>query len=993
VDIQYNQVTGQFEDELGNIYSASAASDAANRGDSSTIIGSSTTTAPRLTTNSSTTTGQSPSNSTFASGYSPVPIAGIYGAGGPGHVAKVQAKNNPRAAYEAIVAASAAIDTPGEFTKVLNDAYVALKTVEDLQLYRSLVWTAEQDARAKLDTLIRDGAEQKKIDFARDQYNDALKASEDFNRRLEDAQAASLEIQQEVSQNVPKGFARDFAAQNNKAPLAYTDTFADKAVDAGLAGIGSLAGGLYRGAHAVGSNLPVVGDFVGDAIEGVGEWFQTTPGVIAGTPTGVQGQWGSIPPWMPTSQVNVLGQIPGSATNVGTMTGTILDTINAVRNGQITLAEAIEEGGLTELATVLGVSDLALQAAALAGKTIQDVISEASNVTNSVAQQTQNQQPTTETDSDLDVEGGTTFGGFTADENLATQIIEGNVAAEEAAAAAKLLADQQAALAKATKVFEDAGGGAAGTAAVLEALEANGLTVKDLADQTGLSLAELNTFIGANTTAGTYSTTTGTGTDTTTTGTGTDTTTTGTGTDITTTGTGADTVTGGGGADTVTGGGGADTVTGGGGADTVVAGGGADTVVAGGGADTVVAGGGADTVVAGGGADTLTAADTLGTTEIIVGGTDALTAAADAAGATEIIVGGTDALTAADTLGATEIIVGGTEALTAANTLGATDITVGGTEALTAAADAAGATEITVGGTDTVVAGGGTDTLTAADTLGATEIIVGGTEALTAADADTGATEIIVGGTEVLTAAADAAGATEITVGGTDTVVAGGGTDTLTAADTLGATEITVGGTEALTAADADTGATEIIVGGTEVLTAAGEDELKKITLSEAPALAAGEDELKKITLSEAPALTAGADELTEISLNETPALTAGADELTEISLNETPALTAGEDEVPGLIEVLAFPDTPGQIISQGGMESVSTEKAGLAKINALYNPALSLEENLALLRRAEEEEEEEEEEDIVGRALYYGGGRVQSSNIVDRISSILGGY
>jgi hypothetical protein len=961
VDIQYNQVTGQFEDELGNIYSASAASDAANRGDSSTIIGSSTTTAPRLTTNSSTTTGQSPSNSTFASGYSPVPIAGIYGAGGPGHVAKVQAKNNPRAAYEAIVAASAAIDTPGEFTKVLNDAYVALKTVEDLQLYRSLVWTAEQDARAKLDTLIRDGAEQKKIDFARDQYNDALKASEDFNRRLEDAQAASLEIQQEVSQNVPKGFARDFAAQNNKAPLAYTDTFADKAVDAGLAGIGSLAGGLYRGAHAVGSNLPVVGDFVGDAIEGVGEWFQTTPGVIAGTPTGVQGQWGSIPPWMPTSQVNVLGQIPGSATNVGTMTGTILDTINAVRNGQITLAEAIEEGGLTELATVLGVSDLALQAAALAGKTIQDVISEASNVTNSVAQQTQNQQPTTETDSDLDVEGGTTFGGFTADENLATQIIEGNVAAEEAAAAAKLLADQQAALAKATKVFEDAGGGAAGTAAVLEALEANGLTVKDLADQTGLSLAELNTFIGANTTAGTDTTTTGTGTDTTTTGTGTDTTTTGTGTDttttgtgtdttttgtgtdttttgtgtdttttgtgtdITTTGTGADTVTGGGGADTVTGGGGADTVTGGGGADTVVAGGGADTVVAGGGADTVVAGGGADTVVAGGGADTLTAADTLGTTEIIVGGTDALTAAADAAGATEIIVGGTDALTAADTLGATEIIVGGTEALTAADTLGATEITVGGTEALTAAADAAGATEITVGGTDTVVAGGGTDTLTAADTLGATEIIVGGTEALTAADADTGATEIIVG--------------------------------------------------------------------GTEVLTAAGEDELKKITLSEAPALAAGEDELKKITLSEAPALTAGADELTEISLNETPALTAGADELTEISLNETPALTAGEDEVPGLIEVLAFPDTPGQIISQGGMESVSTEKAGLAKINALYNPALSLEENLALLRRAEEEEEEEEEEDIVGRALYYGGGRVQSSNIVDRISSILGGY
>ena len=420
-------------------------------------------------------------------------------------------------AYNAIVAASAAIDTPGEFTKILNDAYVALRTVEDLQLYRSLVWTAEQDARAKLGTLIdaagnpRDGADQKSINFATDQYNDAVKGSEDFNRRLEDAQAASLEIQQEVSQNVPKDFARAFATQNNKAPLAYTDTFVDKAVDASLSGIGSLAGGLYRGAHAVGSNLPVVGGYVGDAIEGAGEWFQTTPGVIAGSPSGVQGQWGPIPPWMPTGQVNVLGQIPGSATNVGTMTGTILDTINAVRNGQITLAEAIEKGGLTELATVLGVSDLVLQAAALAGKTIQDVISEASNVTNSVAQQTQNQQPTTEKDSDLDVEGGTTFDGFTTDENVATTIIKENAAEK---AAKKLLADQQAALAKATEVFDTAGGGAAGTTAVLEALEANGLTVQDLANQTGVSLADLNTFIGANTTVGTDTVVAGGGTDT-----------------------------------------------------------------------------------------------------------------------------------------------------------------------------------------------------------------------------------------------------------------------------------------------------------------------------------------------------------------------------------------------------------------------------------------------------------------------------------------------
>jgi hypothetical protein len=672
-------------------------------------------------------------------------IGGLYGLAGPGsyaNLARLGAEDEFRmkgvndataegqAAYDAIVAASAAIDTPGEFTKVLNDAYVALRAVEDLQLYRSLVWTAEQDARAKLDTLIRDGAEQKKIDFATDQYNDAVKGSEDFNRMLEDAQATSLAIQQEVSQNVPKDFAKDFAAQNNKSPLAYTDTFVDKAVDAGLAGIGSLAGGLYRGAHAVGSNLPVVGGYVGDAIEGAGEWFQTSPGVIAGSPTSVQGQWGPIPPWMPTSQVNVLGQIPGSATNVGTMTGTILDTLNAVRNGQITLSEAIEEGGLTELATVLGVSDLALQAAALAGKTLQDVISEANNVTNSVAQQTQNQQLTTENDSDLDTEGGTTFGGFTTDENLATTIINSGNAAEKAAAAEKLLTDQQAALAKATKVFDDAGGGTAGTAAVLKALEDNGLTVQDLSDQTGIPLTELNTFIGANTTVG------------------------------------ADTVVAGGGADTVVAGGGADTVVAGGGADTVVAGGGTDTVVAGGGADTVVAGGGADTVVAGGGTDTVVAG----------------------------------------------------------------------------------------GGTDTVVAGGGTDTVVAG--------------------------------------------------GGTDTVVAGGGTDTVVAG------------------------------GGTDIVVAGGENEL------------------------------------------------------TEVNLNEETTLTSGGTEVPGLSEVLALPETPEQIIGQGGMESVSTEKAGVADITAQYNPALSLAENMAILRGARSKEE-----DIVDSAIYYGGGMIQNTDMTDEINRLLRGY
>ena len=45
------------------------------------------------------------------------------------------------------------------------------------------------------------------------------------------------------------------------------------------------------------------------------------------------------------------------------------------------------------------------------------------------------------------------------------------------------------------KVFDDAGGGEAGKAAVLQALEDNDLTIADLSEQTGVSLAELETFL------------------------------------------------------------------------------------------------------------------------------------------------------------------------------------------------------------------------------------------------------------------------------------------------------------------------------------------------------------------------------------------------------------------------------------------------------------------------------------------------------------------
>ena len=79
---------------------------------------------------------------------------------------------------------------------------------------------------------------------------------------------------------------------------------------------------------------------------------------------------------------------------------------------------------------------------------------------------------------------------------------------------------------------------------------------------------------------------------------------------------------------------------------------------------------------------------------------------------------------------------------------------------------------------------------------------------------------------------------------------------------------------------------------------------------------------------------------------------------------------------------------TPEQIISQGSMETISTKKAGVADITALYNPALSLAENMALLKSGKAKEE-----DAVNSALMYGGGIVQPTDINAEMLRILGSH
>ena len=69
-------------------------------------------------------------------------------------------------------------------------------------------------------------------------------------------------------------------------------------------------------------------------------------------------------------------------------------------------------------------------------------------------------------------------------------------------------------------------------------------------------------------------------------------------------------------------------------------------------------------------------------------------------------------------------------------------------------------------------------------------------------------------------------------------------------------------------------------------------------------------------------------------------------------------------------------------------MRTISTEKAGVADIAALYNPALSLAENMAILRGGKAKEE-----DIVDSAIYYGGGMIQNTDMTDEINRLLRGY
>jgi len=142
-----------------------------------------------------------------------------------------------------------------------------------------------------------------------------------------------------------------------------------------LSGVGDVLGTGTKVLRDVASNVPVVGPYLGDAVEGTADWLKNTAGTLTVNPiTGtVQGFFGDIPPWMETQTVTQIGQIPGSQTTAGVSTGTLLDDIISVARGEQDVTDVFKDRG-GAIGAVAGIDPKIIAAAAAAGKTIKEYL-------------------------------------------------------------------------------------------------------------------------------------------------------------------------------------------------------------------------------------------------------------------------------------------------------------------------------------------------------------------------------------------------------------------------------------------------------------------------------------------------------------------------------------------------------------------------------------------------------------------------------------------
>jgi hypothetical protein len=263
------------------------------------------------------------------------------------------------------------------------------------------------------------------------------------------------------------------------------ETFGPTLAETVLEGVGDVLSAGTGAIANVAGNVPVVGGALQDTVEGLADFFKETKGTASVNPiTGqVTGTFGEIPPWMDKQTVTQIGTIPGSKTTAGVTTGTIVDDIISIGRGEQDIGDVLEDR-TGQVASTIGIDPKILAAATAAGKTVKDYLEDEAKAATLAPEA----DTTTETEVKpvaVDLSGG-------------ADTVEGEE--EDIVATLTEAEEKEKNLAIATQVFEDAGGGAAGTQAVLDALEENGLTTADLADLTGLGVTDINEFI--NTTLG-----------------------------------------------------------------------------------------------------------------------------------------------------------------------------------------------------------------------------------------------------------------------------------------------------------------------------------------------------------------------------------------------------------------------------------------------------------------------------------------------------------
>jgi hypothetical protein len=221
---------------------------------------------------------------------------------------------------------------------------------------------------------------------------------------------------------------------------AFGPTFAETALE----GVSNVLGAGTRGIYNVASNIPVVGGYLEDAIEGFAGWLKNTEGTVSANPITrqVSGVWGEIPPWVKTEALTKIGPIPNSKTTAGINSGTIIDDIISIGRGERDIGDVLEDRA-EQAASILGIDPKILAAAAAAGMSVKDYLEAQKPKQTTLGTTTEGETEAGVKPVAVDLGGGPNKEGG-EEEDIVDTLTEAQ--------------EKEKNLATATQVFEDAGG-------------------------------------------------------------------------------------------------------------------------------------------------------------------------------------------------------------------------------------------------------------------------------------------------------------------------------------------------------------------------------------------------------------------------------------------------------------------------------------------------------------------------------------------------------